>query len=91
MTTDRPALGRPWRRTLTRILTRDPTCQLQLPGCTHHSQTADHITPRSQGGTDQDHNLRGACHHCNQQRNNRPDPDTDTTRASRTWTQQDRP
>lgn len=40
-------------------------CTLNLPGCTGTATTADHITPRSQGGTHALDNLQGACHHCN--------------------------
>lgn len=78
----RPALGRPWRRTVDYVITRDPVCQLAYPGiCTGTSQTADHITPRSHGGSDEPHNLRGACDACNRHRNNGPDPRTPTVAA----------
>ncbi|WP_375425979.1 HNH endonuclease [uncultured Friedmanniella sp.] len=96
----RPSLGRPWRRLIAQILHRDGhTCQLHYPGtwpgidgtprhCLGTATTADHIVPRSQGGTDHPSNLRAACKPCNQHRGDNPDPHaiTDTDRQSRKWT-----
>jgi 5-methylcytosine-specific restriction endonuclease McrA len=53
--------------TRTAILQAQPTCQLQLPGCTHTSTEADHITPTAQGGTNHPTNGRGVCHTCHTQ------------------------
>lgn len=87
MTDQRPALGRPWQRIVDQTIREEPDCRLRYPGiCTGHSQTADHITPRSQGGPDTRDNTRGACHPCNQHRSDHPDPTTDTDRHSRQWT-----
>ena len=86
MTDHRPALGRPWQRIVDQTIREEPNCQLKLPGCTGHSETADHKTPRSQGGPDTRDNTRGACHHCNRQRSANPDPTTDADRHSRSWT-----
>jgi len=65
-----PRETRAWRRLRDLVVREEPNCQLQLPGCTGASQTADHILPviqrpdlalvRS--------NLRGACHPCNMAR-----------------------
>jgi 5-methylcytosine-specific restriction endonuclease McrA len=57
-----------WIKTVKRIVERDQTCQLRLPGCTDTAQTADHIVPRSANGSNEDDNLRGSCHHCNRSR-----------------------
>jgi len=38
-------------------------CSLRLPGCTDWSDTADHVMPRVDGGSDGP--LRPACKHCN--------------------------
>jgi 5-methylcytosine-specific restriction endonuclease McrA len=47
------------------LLADHPTCAI----CgTAPATTADHITPRSQGGTNQIDNLRPACHPCNSAR-----------------------
>lgn len=94
----RPALGRPWRRTVRYVLQRDHhRCQLQYPGtwtgtrgqqlaCLGTATTADHIIPRSAGGPDTPDNLRAACQPCNQHRSNGPSPTRDTDRQSRSWT-----
>lgn len=52
-------------RIVPRILQRDPTCRLQLRGCTNVSTEVDHI------GDKHDHsdaNLRGLCHPCHAKR-----------------------
>lgn len=54
------------RRVRLAILTRDPICQLRLPGCTTTSTEADHITPTHLGGTNHISNGRGLCHNCHQ-------------------------
>jgi hypothetical protein len=50
------------------IKRRDPNCTLKLEGCTGKSQTADHIKPVEDGGTNLPNNLQGACHACNWKR-----------------------
>lgn len=68
------------------VISEEPDCQLRLPGCTGTSQTANHKTPRSQGGTDTRDNLEGACHHCNRKLSDNDHPATDADRHSRDWT-----
>jgi 5-methylcytosine-specific restriction endonuclease McrA len=63
-----------WRRLSEQVRQEEPTCRLQLPGCTRLSETADHIIPvsvrpdlalvRS--------NCQGACQSCNRKRGNLP-------------------
>lgn len=65
--TDRAAqAGHKARRA--RILRRDPTCQLRLPGCTGVSEVCDHRVPlaagAAAGGLDTDENCRGVCRAC---------------------------
>jgi 5-methylcytosine-specific restriction enzyme A len=58
--------GATWKRLRRLILARDPLCVLCLAaGHGSPSTTVDHIVPRSQGGTDEESNLRGLCraHH----------------------------
>ena len=84
---DRPALGRPWRRLVAQVVREEPRCWLAYPGiCTGHSETADHVIPRAQGGPDTRANTRGACHACNRHRLDSPPPTTDHDRHSRSWT-----
>lgn len=54
-----------WRAIRQRVLLRDPICK----AC--HKQTsshADHIVPRSRGGSDEMSNLRGLCQVCHNRR-----------------------
>lgn len=44
--------------------------------CRGLATTADHITPRSQGGDDEPANLRPACRPCNSRRGTNPNPFT---------------
>ena len=66
--------SRRWRTIRDKVVRQEPVCRLRLEGCTHHSQTADHIIPTSQAP----HlkytrsNLRGSCHSCNYKRGNQP-------------------
>lgn len=46
-------------------------CQLGLPGCKIRATTADHLTARSRGGTDDLDNLIPACPRCNRVKSNR--------------------
>jgi 5-methylcytosine-specific restriction endonuclease McrA len=58
--------GQGWAAISRRVLERDRhVCLLQLPGCTGRATTADHIVPRSQGGTHHMDNLQAACRACN--------------------------
>lgn len=50
-----------WRKIQARILRRDPTCSLRLPGCTVVSTEVDHIVDRDDHS---DGNLQGVCHEC---------------------------
>jgi len=56
-----------WRKLRDRVVKEEPTCRIQLPGCTGRSTTADHILPRwlRPDLTLVRSNLRGACDHCN--------------------------
>lgn len=87
-TDTRPGLGRPWRRTVKHVLQRDHyVCQIRTPAiCTETATTADHINPRSKGGSDNPDNLRASCEPCNRHRGNGPNPVTDESRWSRQWT-----
>lgn len=50
-----------WRAIRQRVLLRDPICK----AChTQSSKCADHIVPRSQGGSDELSNLQGVCVSC---------------------------
>lgn len=99
----RPALGRPWRRTVRYVLSRDRyRCQLHYPGtwlgvdgterkCLGTATTADHIVPRSKGGSDRPANLRASCVPCNMHRGNHQETSaeiaaSDRARNSRKWT-----
>lgn len=54
-----------WRtRICPRILARDPTCALRLPGCTVVSTEVDHIGDKHDHS---DENLRGLCSPCHTQ------------------------
>ena len=57
--------GYAWRQLRRRILARNPTCTIcrQAPAV-----EVDHIIPRSQGGTDDESNLRATCRLCNRSR-----------------------
>jgi 5-methylcytosine-specific restriction endonuclease McrA len=61
--------GRPWQRRKARIIRRDSgICHLcGQPG----ADTADHLIPWSQGGSDHDTNLAAAHIRCNQRRGTR--------------------
>ena len=85
--------GRGWARVVKLVIhTKGDICTLRYAGiCTETATTADHIVPRSQGGSDQLDNLRPACRPCNQHRGNGPDPITDRGRWSRNWTGDDKP
>ena len=54
-----------WKKKRRRILARDPICVeciVQVPCCPERSTEVDHITPRAEGGSDDDTNLQGLCH-----------------------------
>lgn len=61
-------MGRGWERISKRVLKRDGyTCHW----CGEDADTADHLVPRSKGGTNDDDNLVAACRACNSRRGNR--------------------
>jgi hypothetical protein len=51
---------------------RRRVCSLQLPGCTHWADTADHVDPVDAGRNRRRGPLRPACKHCNSARGSRP-------------------
>jgi 5-methylcytosine-specific restriction protein A len=53
--------GAAWQRLRRFVLERDPICRVCR---TNHSTEVDHLIPKSQGGTDEEHNLRGICGGC---------------------------
>jgi len=65
---------RAWKLLSAQVCDEEPTCWLQLTGCTGRSTTGDHVIPvaarpdlamvRS--------NVRGACRHCNSKRGHLP-------------------
>lgn len=64
---------RQWRVIRLAVLVRDRyRCQIRGPRCTGKATTADHITPKSEGGTDDPSNLRAACVLCNSGRGAAP-------------------
>jgi 5-methylcytosine-specific restriction endonuclease McrA len=69
-----PSTGRPWRRTVAQVIQRDGgICHLcGQPG----ADSADHLVPRSQGGTNDPANLKAAHHlvepRCNIKRGDAP-------------------
>ena len=57
-----------WRKIRQRIINRDRgLCQM----CGNEGDSVDHITPRSQGGTDDDNNLQLLCRSCNSSKGGR--------------------
>lgn len=66
--------ARRWRKLRDTIIKAQPTCRLQLAGCTGRSQTADHIlTVKTRPDLMwSPANLQGACHRCNRRRNATP-------------------
>ena len=57
-----------WRKIRQRIINRDRgLCQM----CGNEGDSVDHITPRSQGGTDEDFNLQLLCRSCNSSKGGR--------------------
>ena len=57
--------GAGWHQLRLRVLARDPWCKLcEKEGRVAVSTDADHIVPRSEGGSDKMSNLQGACHSC---------------------------
>lgn len=69
----RPLHTAKWRRLSAQVVAEEPVCQLNMAGCTHYSEQADHIIPVSVAP----HlvfvraNLQGACAWCNNLRGNR--------------------
>jgi 5-methylcytosine-specific restriction protein A len=58
--------GAAWRRLRARFLAAHPLCS--APGCTARATEVDHKLPRTQGGTDDERNLQGLCHHHHSQK-----------------------
>jgi 5-methylcytosine-specific restriction endonuclease McrA len=71
------------------VLRRDGyRCQIRLPGCKGMATQADHIMPKSKGGSHDMSNLRAACGWCNARKHARTDvlPQmTAPARPSREW------
>lgn len=69
-----PRSTRAWRRLVAQVVREEPTCWLQLDGCTGASTTGDHVIPV----TDRPDlalvraNVHGACSSCNYRRGNLP-------------------
>lgn len=64
--------SRAWLELRAECLRRHPVCV--TPGCGQRSVVADHIKPRSKGGADALHNLRGLCTTCHNQRRQGGEP-----------------
>lgn len=65
---------RAWRRLRDQVVAEEPSCWLQLPGCTRISTTADHVVTygaRPDLGMERS-NHRGACEPCNNLRRSMP-------------------
>jgi 5-methylcytosine-specific restriction endonuclease McrA len=72
--------GADWQRLSAAVLRRDGhRCRY----CGGHATTADHVVPRSKGGTDSMHNLVAACRSCNGSKGDRPQPTPPHTRRRR--------
>lgn len=59
--------GAPWRKLRAQFLARHPVCvdpDHRHPGQVRAATDVDHITPRSQGGSDDPTNLQPLCHAC---------------------------
>jgi len=60
--------GHEWRKLAATIIARDPICMV----CRlRPSVQADHIVPKSRGGTDDPSNLRGVCKQCHSTKSGR--------------------
>ena len=70
--------GQHRRTRATWLATTNRICQLQLPGCRHHADTIDDITPLAHGGTDTPNNWRPACRPCNSRRGTQTDQHLNT-------------
>ena len=64
---------RAWRVIRRAVLERDGyRCQVEGPNCVGVATEADHLVPKSQGGSDMMPNLRAACRPCNLARSDKP-------------------
>lgn len=72
-----------WQKLSAQVITQEPTCWLQLPGCTIRSTTADHIigVPQAPHLALDRRNLHGACRRCNTARGNTPIEELPALRA----------
>ena len=61
-----------WRQLRAECIKLHPTCA--TAGCGQRSRVADHVIPRSKGGADALHNLRGLCITCHNQRRHGGEP-----------------
>jgi 5-methylcytosine-specific restriction protein A len=62
--------GASWRAIRAEVIVRDPICRI----CHRNPSTdADHVVPRSRGGTDDLTNLQGTCHGCHSSKTARED------------------
>lgn len=61
-----------WRKLSAKVVEAQPTCRIQLPGCTGVSETGDHIIPVSirPDLALVESNVQGACFNCNTKRGN---------------------
>lgn len=56
------------------VLELSRACWIRGPRCKGRATTADHVTPRAEGGDDAADNLRPACGPCNSARGLNPNP-----------------
>ncbi len=71
-TTTSRGYGHTWQQASQQCIRNQPWCtSCSHPGSPTNPLTADHITPKSAGGTDQQSNLQTLCRKCNSQKHNR--------------------
>jgi 5-methylcytosine-specific restriction enzyme A len=68
----RAAFAPNWAKLRNHVLKRDGRqCRLRLPVCIGVATHADHIVPRSEGGSDDPSNLQAACVPCHSEKSSR--------------------